>query len=154
MNLSGHRQSSIVSIELDGLRDAFKMQLILPNAEEQKSMPKDVDLILPVEQLFTPVEAQKLSVHKDGYLGFIKLKEEIDITSNDQSSLEFNISSKHDPNETPSYVYRFNDLVNIEEAFPNRVIAERVDLKNRVELHWFPPLIKLPKTYGLPHQQT
>ena len=38
-----------------------------------------------------------------------------------------------------------NDVFNVDKAFPDRIIAERIDLKDRVEVHWFPPLIKQPK---------
>ena len=145
MNLTGHRQSSVVSIELDGLRDAFKLQLTLPNTEEQKALPKNVDLILPVEQLVTSAKVQSLSIHEDGFLGFTKPKKTIDPTGHVASITKLNASTEPDSNETHPYVYRFDDVFNVDQAFPGRIIAERIDLKDRVEVHWFPPLIKQPK---------
>ena len=157
MNLTGHRQTELLDIELDGLKDTLKFKVTLPNAEEEKAMPKHVDLIIPIGSLITLTKLQVFALKQEGFLelnSMPKLEHQYRKTGGKTSQKLKNTpivlpESKQGLEQIPQYLQRFNDLFSINEAFPNSKVAERIDLKDRVEFRWFPPLLKLPQDLWL-----
>ena len=142
MNLTGHRQTELLKIELDGLKDTLKLKVTLPNVEEEKAIPKQVDLIIPIKSLMILTKLQVFALKQEGFLELspmLEAKLQYRETGGKTSQKQLKNTptgvpkSKQGLEQSSHYLYRFNDLFSIEEAFPNTKVAERIDLKDRVE---------------------
>ena len=142
-DLSGHRQTSLVSIQLDGLPNSIKQYLLIPNAAELKKFPQTIDMILPIE---TMVNTEHLSGDKGKNSESNQNLSPIIVQSNGYLGL---VDHKKHQDSPMSYLNRFDASFKLNESYPQRLIAQRIDYLDHIEIEWFLPLQKLPENLWL-----
>ncbi len=124
MSLRDRLCSSGAALSLDGLRESIKTTFIVLNDREQTLIPKEIDAIIPASEIFGVESSEQLQVSDRGYL----------------QRGEAPKSMIHDRPWVSRFAERWRPTV----AYPELIIAERVDLKDQIEVRWREPRTELP----------
>ena len=135
INLKQQRQTKKYPIVLDGMKESLKLSFTALNRKFFPYVTQRYDLIIPYQSLFPDCLEQDLEIDNKGYLVVMKSKKNL-----------IDPPKKHEAKKQsmPQWLNRYQDIWDVQKAFPSLIVAQRVDHKDEVEIRWFPPTIPLP----------
>ena len=138
-NLLGREQTSPLPLSLDGLHRELKMSFTRLDPDYDRSLPRLYDLILPAQELFGTNLFGALCTSLEGSLRQV---ENTNVRSGRQC-LEMG-PQKLALYKARPWVMRYALLWDPSEAYDDFIVADRVDLRDVIEIRWRPVEIALP----------